>query len=47
MFEILCDCARGKTVIAVTHDLDIARRVDRRIALMEGAMVAAGRGGTM
>ncbi|MDC7788814.1 ABC transporter ATP-binding protein [Rhodoplanes sp. TEM] len=41
VFEILRDLvrARGKTVIAVTHDLEIARRMDRRIALMDGAVV--------
>lgn len=44
MFESLRDLvrARGKTVIAVTHDLDIARR----IALIDGAVVADERGGT-
>ncbi|MCA1369754.1 ABC transporter ATP-binding protein [Bradyrhizobium sp. BRP14] len=27
---------RGKTVVAVTHDLDIAERMDRRIQLIDG-----------
>ncbi|MDF2688702.1 MAG: transporter ATP-binding protein [Microvirga sp.] len=31
---------RGKTVIAVTHDMDIAARVDRRIHLVDGAVVS-------
>jgi lipoprotein-releasing system ATP-binding protein len=30
----------GKTVIAVTHDLDLARRMDRRIQLVDGGIVA-------
>jgi lipoprotein-releasing system ATP-binding protein len=30
----------GKTVIAVTHDLDLARRMDRRIVLEDGAIVS-------
>ena len=30
----------GKTVIAVTHDLDFARRMDRRIVLEDGAIVS-------
>jgi lipoprotein-releasing system ATP-binding protein len=35
--------AQGKTVIAVTHDLDLARRMDRRIVLEDGAVVSDGR----
>jgi lipoprotein-releasing system ATP-binding protein len=30
----------GKTVIAVTHDLDLARRMDRRIVLEDGAIAS-------
>lgn len=38
VFVILQDLVkkRGKTVIAVTHDMDIAARVDRRIHLVDG-----------
>ena len=31
---------RGKTVVAVTHDLDLARRMDRRIVLEDGSIVS-------
>lgn len=31
---------RGKTVIAVTHDLDMAARMDRRIHLVDGKIVS-------
>jgi lipoprotein-releasing system ATP-binding protein len=46
VFQILRDLVdrRGKTVIAVTHDLDLAARMDRRIQLVDGA-VAADSGG--
>ncbi|TIU90840.1 MAG: ABC transporter ATP-binding protein, partial [Mesorhizobium sp.] len=27
---------RGKTVVAVTHDLDMAARMDRRIHIVDG-----------
>jgi lipoprotein-releasing system ATP-binding protein len=27
---------RGKTVVAVTHDLDMAARMDRRVHLVDG-----------
>ena len=31
---------RGKTVVAVTHDLDMAARMDRRIQLVDGRIVS-------
>lgn len=42
VFVILRDLVhkRGKTVIAVTHDLDIAARADRRIHLVDGKVVS-------
>ncbi|KZE30533.1 ABC transporter ATP-binding protein [Chelatococcus daeguensis] len=42
VFLILADLVRqrGKTVVAVTHDLDIASRVDRRIHLVDGKVVS-------
>jgi lipoprotein-releasing system ATP-binding protein len=42
VFEILRDVVegRGKTVIAVTHDLDLAARMHRRIQLMDGAITS-------
>ena len=42
VFQILRDLVdqRGKTVVAVTHDLDIARRMDRRIVLQDGSIVS-------
>jgi lipoprotein-releasing system ATP-binding protein len=42
VFEILRDVVegRGKTVIAVTHDLGLASRMHRRIQLMDGAITA-------
>jgi lipoprotein-releasing system ATP-binding protein len=43
VFQLLRDLVdkQGKTVIAVTHDLGLAQRMDRRIELMDGAVVAA------
>ncbi len=42
VFEVLRDLVHveGKTVVAVTHDLAMAERMDRRIELMDGAIVA-------
>jgi lipoprotein-releasing system ATP-binding protein len=42
VFDILQDVVenRGTTVVAVTHELDLAARMDRRIQLMDGAIVA-------
>jgi lipoprotein-releasing system ATP-binding protein len=44
VFQILRELAErdGKTVVAVTHDLDIARRMHRRIVLEDGAIVSDG-----
>jgi lipoprotein-releasing system ATP-binding protein len=42
VFQILRELAdrQAKTVIAVTHDLNLARRMDRRIVLEDGAIVS-------
>jgi lipoprotein-releasing system ATP-binding protein len=42
VFQILRDLVdqRGKTVVAVTHDVDIARRMDRHILLQDGGIMA-------
>ena len=42
MFQILRDLVdkRGKTVVAVTHDLGLAERMDRRVQLVDGAIEA-------
>jgi lipoprotein-releasing system ATP-binding protein len=31
---------RGKTIIAVTHDIGLARRMDRRLELVDGRLIA-------
>jgi lipoprotein-releasing system ATP-binding protein len=42
VFQILRDLVdkRGKTVVAVTHDLELAARMDRRVELLDGAIVS-------
>ncbi len=42
VFEVLRDLVdkRGKTVVAVTHDLDLAARMDREINLIDGGIIA-------
>ncbi|MCX7297552.1 MAG: ABC transporter ATP-binding protein [Hyphomicrobiales bacterium] len=42
VFEVLRDLVHrhGKTVVAVTHDLGMAARMDRQIELIDGAIVA-------
>jgi lipoprotein-releasing system ATP-binding protein len=42
VFQILRDLVdrHGKTVVAVTHDLALAARMDRRIQLVDGAVTA-------
>jgi lipoprotein-releasing system ATP-binding protein len=42
VFEILRNLVdrQGKTVVAVTHDLGLAQRMDRRIQLIDGAIVS-------
>ena len=43
VFELLRDLVdrRGKTVVAVTHDLGLAERMDRRVHLIDGGIVPA------
>jgi lipoprotein-releasing system ATP-binding protein len=42
VFDILRDLVeqRGKTVVAVTHDLELAARMRRRVQLVDGGIVA-------
>jgi lipoprotein-releasing system ATP-binding protein len=42
VFAILRDLVhpQGKTVVAVTHDLSLAARMDRRVELMDGTIVS-------
>jgi lipoprotein-releasing system ATP-binding protein len=42
VFEVLRDLVdkHGKTVVAVTHDLGLAERMDRHVELVDGAIVA-------
>jgi lipoprotein-releasing system ATP-binding protein len=42
VFEVLRDVvkSRGKTVVAVTHDLALAERMDRHVELLDGQIVA-------
>jgi lipoprotein-releasing system ATP-binding protein len=41
VFQILSDMVvnRGKTVVAVTHDLDLAEKMNRRVQLVDGGIV--------
>jgi lipoprotein-releasing system ATP-binding protein len=42
VFEVLRDLVKkqGKTVVAVTHDLGLAERMDRHIELLDGRVIA-------
>ena len=41
VFRILLDCARteGKTVIFVTHNMELAEMADRKYTLQDGEMI--------
>jgi lipoprotein-releasing system ATP-binding protein len=43
VFQILRDLVdrHGKTVVAVTHDIGLAERMDYRIQLADGAVISA------
>jgi lipoprotein-releasing system ATP-binding protein len=45
VFELLrqVSAASGTTVLLVTHNMDLARRCDRIIELVDGKVVSAGR----
>jgi lipoprotein-releasing system ATP-binding protein len=47
VFQVLRELVddRGKTVVAVTHDLDLAARMDRRVNLVDGGIVGEERTG--
>ncbi|WP_181703591.1 ABC transporter ATP-binding protein [Chthonobacter albigriseus] len=49
VFKILDDIVRkdGRTVVAVTHDLDLAARMQRRIHLVDGMIVSDGASGEL
>jgi lipoprotein-releasing system ATP-binding protein len=49
VFQILRDLVdkRGKTVVAVTHDLGLAERMDRRVQLVDGEIEALADGATV
>ena len=42
VFQILRDLVdkQGRTIVAVTHDIDLAERMDRHVELMDGGIVA-------
>ena len=40
LLRALVDGERGKTIIAVTHDTGLAGRMDRRLELTDGRLIA-------